>query len=132
MLKYYRKKRICSVLFIYVPTHCVDTFKKLDNNKLFQLNQWLCIQQGCERSQVRFLALERIFMFDIVFCCCCFTFLSKTHYLSQFFKIGISTTFIKKVCIFYLESLFVDWSSFISRLSALSKHHIRGNITHTV
>jgi len=26
----------------------------------------------------------RVFMFDFLYCCCCvFTFLSKTHYLSQ-------------------------------------------------
>ena len=41
---------------------------------------------GVEKSRVQFSTLTRNLMFDFLFCCCCvFTFLTNTHYLSRYF-----------------------------------------------
>jgi len=60
------------------------TFRPIESKKLNGLNTSF----GCKMSRVQSPAPERVFMFDFLFCCCCvFTFLSKTHYLSQKFTI---------------------------------------------
>jgi len=78
-------------LFIYVSTHCVGKVKWLDFNRYSQLTRWCsgnasALGARCPgfNPQLRQEFLCLIFCF---FCCCVFTFLSKTHYLSQKFAI---------------------------------------------
>jgi len=83
-------------LFIYVSTHCVETVKWLDYNRYCQLTRWcsgnasaLDARSPGFNPRIR----QGFFMFHFLLCCCCaFTFLSKTHYLSQ--KISISFTML--------------------------------------
>jgi len=77
-------------LFIYVSTHCVDTVKWLDYNRCSKLTRWCSGNASAlgARGPGFNPRLRQGFLFDFLFCCCwVFTFLSKTHYLSQKFAI---------------------------------------------
>ena len=83
-------------LFVYVSTHCVEAVKWLDYNRYSQLTRWCSGNASAlgargpgfnPRFRQGFLCL--IFLYG---CCCVFTFLSKTHYLSQ--NIAISFTML--------------------------------------
>jgi len=77
--------QICFCL-LNVSTHSVEKVKWLDYNRNSQLTWWCSGNAWVQ--EVQSPAPTRDFMFDFLFCCCCvFTFLSKTHYLSQKFAI---------------------------------------------
>jgi len=78
-------------LFIYVSSHCVETDKWLDYNRYCQLTRWcggnaFALGASCPRFNPRIRHGFLCFIF-LLCCCCVFTFLSKTHYLSQKFAI---------------------------------------------
>jgi len=80
-------------LFVYVSTHCVEKVKWLDYNRYSQLTR-LCSGNAFAlgargpgfNPQLRQGFLCLIFCFVVVV----FTFLSKTHYLSQKFAISLT------------------------------------------
>ena len=81
-----------SALFIYVLTHCIETFKKLYYNQDFQLTLWCrgnASPLGATSPGFNFQLRQR-FLFDFLFCCyCVFTFLSQ------------NTLFVTKLCNFF-------------------------------
>ena len=81
-------------LFIYVSTHYVQTVKWLDYNRYCRLTRWCSGNASVWVQEVpgSIPGSGNGCMFHFLLCCCCvFTFLSKTHYLSQKFAIPFCT-----------------------------------------
>ena len=92
-----------SALFIDVLTLVVETAKQLSVGSER-------IRFGCESSRVQFPAPARVFMFDLLFCGCVFTFLSQ------------NTLFVTKFCNFFCNiSLLSIFNILITRFVTFYK-----------
>jgi len=78
-------------LFVYVLTHCIETFKWLDYNRYSLLTRWCSGNApalGVRGPGFNPRLLQGFLCLIFLFCCCCvYIFCPKTHYLSHNFAI---------------------------------------------